>query len=306
MDELFGFEQIRESLLKNFNDNKLHHGLLFLGNKGIGKSSFAFDFARYIIKKSSDQKQQHKDSNFNSHPDLLIIQKDEKKRDITVDAVREINQFLSLTSAISKHRIVIIDAIDDLNKNSSNAILKILEEPPKNVFLLLINHNQAKLLDTIKSRCQLIVVNNPKYEFFQNSMQQKISTIQESEIRLLSQISNNSIGLALKMHNHNVVNLYAEIQKVILEKNDKNIIVFAKKISLHDEMWDIFEKIIFFYFYNLLNTSSKNSCEENKNILLNKIFIILDKVNYLISNTKTLNLDRSQSIINIFNIIKNV
>ncbi len=307
-NKLSNFDQIKKSLLDNFNDNKLHHGLLISGNKGIGKTGFALDLATQIILSSSPnqnddlKKIQSNSHPANSHPDLLVITKDEKKRNITVDAVREITQFLNLTAAISKHRVIIIDAIDDLNHNSNNAILKTLEEPPADVFLFLINHNQAKVMDTIKSRCRLIKIANPNYEDFKAILEKNIEGISQEEIKVLAKISNYSIGSALEMYNYNAVELYEKIDQLLLEDDNKAIFGLAKTISANQELWDIFEKLIIFYFYNLLTSSHHSSLDENSS---ERIFITIDKINNLLSTTRNLNLDKSQSIINIFNIIKN-
>lgn len=294
--ELFGFDKIEKSLLNNFNHNQLHHGLLFSGNKGIGKASFALDLAaKILLSSSSNQSEDLQKIKSFSHPDLLIIQKDEKKRDIAVDAVREVSQFLSLTSAIAQHRVIIIDAVDNLNKNSANAILKILEEPPANVFLFLINHNPGKVLETIKSRCYFIKITNPNYNNFKTALQKNITSISEDEIQLLSKICDNSIGSAIQMHSHDVINLQQQINQLILENNNKEIFSLAKKISSEDELWEMFEKLIIFYLYNL-----------TKSLPDNNLFITIDKITNLFSTTKNLNLDKNQTIINIFNIIKNV
>ncbi len=75
------------------------------------------------------------------------------KSAITVDEVRRAGRFFSQTSGTGNWRIVIIDPADDMNRNAANAILKILEEPPKRALFLLISHAPGKLLPTIRSRC---------------------------------------------------------------------------------------------------------------------------------------------------------
>jgi len=302
-NKLSGFDQVKKSLLDNFNENKLHHGLLFSGNKGIGKAGFAFDLATQIILSSSlNPNADLRKIQSNSHPDLLIITKEEKKRDIPVDAVREITGFLSLTAAISKHRIIIINAIDDLNRNSNNAILKTLEEPPANVFLFLINHNSAKVLDTIKSRCRLIKIANPNYLDFKEILIKNLEGISIEEIKILAKISDNSICSALEMYNYSAVDLYAQIEQLLVDNNSKAIFDLAKTISGNDELWNIFEKLIIFYLHNLLLCQTSSSAKRNDT---EKVFIVIDKINNVFSATKNLNLDKSQSIINIFYIIKN-
>jgi DNA polymerase-3 subunit delta' len=299
-DKLSDLLKIEKSLISDFKNNKLHHGLLFLGNQGIGKYNLALNIVSNILTHNqTDIQADLKKIITGCHPDLLIIKKENKKQSIAVDAIRDLSQFLSLTSAISKYRAIIIDSIDDLNKNSSNAILKILEEPPVNVFLFLINHNPHKILDTIKSRCRLIKISNPDYENFKNILQEKIKEVSDNEIKVLAKISNNSVGLAIKMYNYNALELREQINQLILENNNKAIFDLSRKVSSKDELWEIFERLIIFYLYNLIypsNNYSKNS---------SKVFIIIDKVNNLFSTTKNLNLDKSQSAINIFNIIKN-
>ena len=302
MNKLHGHEQIKQSLLNNFNNNKLHHGLLFVGNKGIGKFNLALDLATQIILSSSSNKDEDLQKiQSQAHPDLLIIQKEEKKQSVSVEAVREINHYLNLSAAISDHRVIIIDAIDDLNKSSNNATLKILEEPPQNVFLFIVNHNSAKLLDTIRSRCQIIKINNPSYQEFQTILQAKIAGIDDKEIKILAKITDNSIGLALEMSNCKAIDLYSHITQLILEKNEKSILDLAKKISSDNVLWNIFEKLIIFYLYETLHLPNEQMTFNSEN----QIFFISDKIINLLSATKNLNLDKSQSIINIFNIIKN-
>ncbi|MFT6077378.1 MAG: DNA polymerase-3 subunit delta' [Rickettsiales bacterium] len=297
--ELRGFDQYHEKLLKSFHDNKLGHGLLFAGNRGIGKSSFVLNLTEEILLSSSENRPEDLQKiESNCHPDLLIIKKLEKKRDIAVDAMREINQFLSLTAAISKHRIIIIDAVDDLNRSSSNAILKTLEEPAKNVFLFLINHNQAKILDTIKSRCHLIKFPGPSYLDFENILEEKVEGISKKEIAILAKISDYSIGSALQMYECSAIDLYEKIKELIPSQNLKDILSLAKTISANEDLWDVFEKLIIFYFYNLIYSLEAGDTRSNK------IFTTLDKVNNLFLTTKTLNLDKSQSIVNIFNMIR--
>ena len=98
------------------------------------------------------------------HPDLLTLERgfDEKRgklrEEIIVEDVRGVGNFLRLTPAEGGWRIVVVDAADDLNRNAANALLKILEEPPRQSLLLLICHAPGRLLPTIRSRCQVLAV----------------------------------------------------------------------------------------------------------------------------------------------------
>src|SRR5262249_22318261 len=65
-------------------------------------------------------------------------------------------EFMHLTAAEGGWRVVIVDALDALNLNAANALLKVLEEPPANALLLLIAHAPGAALATIRSRCRLL------------------------------------------------------------------------------------------------------------------------------------------------------
>src|SRR5690606_8248157 len=77
-----------------------------------------------------------------------------RKTVIGVDEVREIGAFMSMTPAEGGWRAVIIDAADEMNSNAANAVLKVLEEPPRRALLFLVAHNPDRLLPTIRSRCR--------------------------------------------------------------------------------------------------------------------------------------------------------
>ena len=85
----------------------------------------------------------------------------EHKEIISVDQIRELNKNIQLTNLNDLPKIILIDSVDLLNKNASNALLKILEEPPQYVYFFLISHQLSSLLATIKSRCIKFKIDNP-------------------------------------------------------------------------------------------------------------------------------------------------
>jgi DNA polymerase-3 subunit delta' len=151
---------------------KLHHAWLLAGPKGVGKSSFAQAAARRVLAEAAgpsfdlpglvtdDQHPIVRLVEAGSHPDMRWLERLPKEkgeglaRDITVDQVRELGEFMGLTAALSPWRVVVIDSMDELNKEASNALLKILEEPPANTLFFLVSHAAGRLLPTIRSRCR--------------------------------------------------------------------------------------------------------------------------------------------------------
>ncbi|MDV6329377.1 DNA polymerase III subunit delta' [Asticcacaulis sp. 201] len=169
--ESFAFEQgdaPDEAFLSAYQKNRLHHAWLLCGPQGLGKASFAFRCARFLMGKDRDPSHgalgmSPDDADVRlitagSHPDLLVLEREmgesKLKKNISVDAVREIGEFFSKAPSRSPYRVCIIDSVDDLNINSANALLKILEEPPHKGILFLISHSPGRLLPTIRSRCR--------------------------------------------------------------------------------------------------------------------------------------------------------
>lgn len=295
---MLGFESIQSKLLASHQSNKLHHAILLHGKKGIGKATFAKEFVSKILNSENP-----------NHPDLLFIEKEATKKEISVVVIRKIAVFLNQTSAISKYKFIIIDAADELNKSSSNALLKTLEEPHANNFLILIAHNPNKVLATIKSRCHSIKVPDLRFEDFTAILRVDNQNISPEEITILSQICDNSPAKALT-HGQDLINLY-EIFLTSLHNRiiDSNLL---KKISDKKFSFDIITEIVEFFLNRLVKFLSNTEIEfffDEKEVFLNlrdkfslqEIFIISDKIQNSLQKSKSLNLDRKLTFINIFN-----
>lgn len=168
---LFGHDKARAFLANAYRTGHMHHALLLEGPQGIGKATLAFALARHIL--SYPDPASAPDTLDESVPDAGLMSQiasgashdllhltrpvDPKsgrvKTAITVDEVRRAGHFLSQTSGTGNWRIVVVDPADDMNRSAANAILKILEEPPKRALFLMISHAPGKLLPTIRSRC---------------------------------------------------------------------------------------------------------------------------------------------------------
>jgi DNA polymerase-3 subunit delta' len=169
--KFFGHGEAERFLSQSYRSGKGHHAILIEGPEGIGKATLAFRFANHVLTYPDPQSapDMMRDPDPNSavsrqiasgaSHNLLHLTRptDEKtgrvKTAITVDEVRRAGHFFSQTSGTGNWRIVIIDPADDLNRNAANAILKILEEPPKRAMFLVLSHAPGRLLPTIRSRC---------------------------------------------------------------------------------------------------------------------------------------------------------
>ncbi len=295
---MIGFNSVKSALLNSHQSQKLHHAILLHGKKGIGKASFACEFAEEIL--------QNKTS---ANPDLLLIEKDAEKKEITVDKIRKIVEFANQTSAISPYKFIIIDSACELNKSASNALLKILEEPHNNNFLLLISHNLHRVLPTIRSRCQIVKVADLSRQDFSKILRQKNLQFSASDLEFLSEICDNAPADALNF-GLELTRFYPLFLRSITNKKISDELL--KKLSDKNFSFVIFEKTFEFFISRLikrLNIADFNFYFDEEKVFLKiiskfsviKILAIADESLFLLRRTTSLSLDKKLSFINIFN-----
>ena len=161
---LFGLKNFFLELTNLFDQKKFPNKILLSGEKGSGKCTLAYHIINYILSKDEDftydkenflineQNKSFKLIQNRSNPNFNLIDISEDKKFIDINQIRDLISNMNKSSFNDKIRFVLIDNIEFLNKNSVNALLKILEEPNKNVHFILI-HNNKKILPTLSSRC---------------------------------------------------------------------------------------------------------------------------------------------------------
>ena len=163
-----GAEAVEQAFISALERGRLHHAWLLVGPEGVGKATFAYRAARHLLGAASDPARGVLGAGpddpvcrqimARAHPDLMVLQRDledgKTRRGISVDEARSLPEFFSKSPASAPYRVAIIDAVDDLNVNAANAVLKTLEEPPARGVLLLVSHAPGGLLATIRSRCR--------------------------------------------------------------------------------------------------------------------------------------------------------
>ncbi len=232
---LLGQDKAQADFLAAFQSGRLHHAWLITGPRGVGKATLAWKIARFLLAQPGDDGGMFTDPLPASdtldiaadhpitrrvatlgEPRLYLCRRpwDDKtkrhKRDITVEETRALKGFFQLSAADGGWRVAIVDAADEMNSSAANALLKILEEPPAKTIILMISHQPARLLPTIRSRCRELrcdklnstdlsqALHNAEFEAGQNP---------ES----LAELADGSVGEAIRIIAQDGLKLYADL-----------------------------------------------------------------------------------------------
>ncbi|MEL6586849.1 MAG: DNA polymerase III subunit delta', partial [Pseudomonadota bacterium] len=205
---LFGHPDAEAAFVEAWNTGRLHHGWLLTGPKGVGKATLAWRIARFLLADPAPQVTTLDPAPDHptlsriralSEPSLMLLRRpwDDKakrlKTEITVDEVRRLGGFFGMSAG--GRRVVIVDAADDLNTNAANALLKLLEEPPDRATLLLVAHQPARLLPTIRSRCRTLRLDPLGPDDLLRAVEQAGGRLQPDQMAL----AEGSVGAALTL-----------------------------------------------------------------------------------------------------------
>ena len=283
--KLYGLDIFFEELKSLADNERLPTKILFTGYKGCGKCTLALHLINYILSKNEEFKynilNNQIDENNKSYklilnsssPNFYYINLKKDKKTIDVNQIRELINFCNKSSFNNLPRFILIDNSDFLNLSSSNALLKILEEPNEGIFFILIN-NSKNILPTIKSRClnyRINLSNDQTLNIVNNLINDDIFKFVDKDLLNyyfsagdILNIYNFSIEYKLDFSQMNISNL---IQIIIKDK------IYKKDTQLKELIWNFIE--IFF---------------SKKGYSLNNYKNYLDHIN-LVENTKKFNLD---------------
>ncbi len=324
---LLGQEDAEKTVLEAYKNNKLHNSWLISGEKGIGKATFAYKFARFLLsdKKGTESLNTSPDSLSNklitsgSHPDLKFVERDyietdrkkvmkaiksgeamsetelqglKKSAVIKIDDVRAINEFLSKKSSQDGWRVVIVDSIDDMNVAAANALLKILEEPPARSIIMLISHNVGKLLPTIRSRCSKLILKPLNDNIVVSLLRRYRPQLSEKEIAGIAKISSGSVGKALNYADCGALEFYEELQKIIFSGKKfrlDNLLDWVNNAVVDEDTYNLAQELILKFCSD--NISGCRDVEEMASLWESAVRIF--------RQCDSLNMDKKQVLLNI-------
>lgn len=215
---ILGQDRAVEQFARAWESRKLHHAWLLAGPKGVGKATFAHAAARRVLAdaagsavnlpglETADDHSIVKLVEARSHPDFRWLQRVENPKaktpgtlykNIIVNQIRELGEFLSLSAALSPWRVVVIDTVDELEASGANALLKMLEEPPANTLFFLVSHAPGRLLPTIRSRCRRLDFTNLDDDAMTSILEGQAPDLAPAQRQRIIAMSSGSAGRAL-------------------------------------------------------------------------------------------------------------
>ncbi|MGC2203355.1 MAG: DNA polymerase III subunit delta' [Stellaceae bacterium] len=231
--DLLGHESAERALRRLAEAGRLPHAILLTGPRGIGKATLAFRLARFLLAGLPYGAEGELAIDPGStvfrrvasggHADLMTVERayDPRRRrlrnDILVEDTRAIAGFLRLTAAEEGWRIVIVDGAEEMNRNAANALLKILEEPPRRSLLLLVSHTPGQLLPTIRSRCRRLALAPLPRPLVLELLGRYRPDLAGPEAEGLARLAEGSIGRAIELADAGGVALYRAILDVLAQ-----------------------------------------------------------------------------------------
>jgi DNA polymerase-3 subunit delta' len=212
---IFGHSEAIEQFRKAWDSRALHHAWLLAGPRGVGKAHFARAAATRVLAQAAgpnfdapglDTPEDHPIAKLiaaGSHPDMRWLQRLENEktgnisRNIKVDQVRELGEFMALSPAMSNWRVAVIDSVDELEPSAANALLKMLEEPPPNTIFFLVSHAPGRLLPTIRSRCRRVQFHPLSDDAMASVLGAQLPEANGTERQRLVSLADGSVGRAL-------------------------------------------------------------------------------------------------------------
>ena len=287
--KLYGYDNLFLEFDNLLNNNLLPNKILLSGANGIGKYTFAVHFINYVLSKNEDDSYSFKSKQINinnksfklmnnsTHPNFSLINLKINKKNIEIDQIRNIINYSQKSSFNQNKRFILIDNIELLTKSSSNSLLKLLEEPPENLYFILIHDNSYRILETIKSRSINFKINFTNKSIIQITKkiigEEDFSTINNTYLKMY-----NSIGDLVFLNN-----FFKKYEINIKSYTIKELLnyIISKKLYKKDTELNIFiYRLIQFLLFETFYLS-----KDNKIYDLYKYFIL--KMN----NTIKYNLD---------------
>ena len=244
MRRIIGHDAEREEILGAALSGKLHHGWILAGPPGIGKAGLAREVALTLLAGEeaigivSENHPAAKLFAAGTHPDYAELARLEKDngdfaRNISVDQVRSLGRLLSTAPSIAQRRVILIDSADDMERGAANALLKSLEEPPRDTIFLLVSHAPSRLLPTIRSRCRMLRLSPLTTDDMNSALMSIVPEMENDERVALIAVGEGAPGKALGLSGLGISDMVQALERIARTGDSANVerLALAKTLS---------------------------------------------------------------------------
>ena len=308
-DQIKGQDFAKRYITNAMNKNMLNNAYIFEGIKGIGKKTFAREFAKILIGVSPE-----------NSPDFNVIAKEEGSHRIKIEKIRKMKEDV-YEKPISDYKIYIIENAELMSEEAQNAILKTIEEPPGYAIFILIAENKEALLNTIKSRCDIVKFVPLSNDIVKNHLIENLG-LDEEYAKMCANFSKGSITRAIELANdeefkemrefiQNCISIISEKKKLDIERLVDGVEKYEKQImNFLDIMVNYFRDIIMFKEgINLLTNTDRITFIENMSEKINgsqiaKIIDIIEDTKKKLKGFCSFKMSIQVMFLNIYEVIK--
>lgn len=298
-EDLIGQSLLAEKLRAFVSVGRIVHAYLFTGPKGAGKKTLAALFARTLLCGGRGDKPCQvchacRQTATGNHPDIQWVRPEEGKTGIGVDQIRDLQSDIKVKPYQGPYKIYLLDQAHTLTEQSQNALLKTLEEPPRDALLFLLANSTSGLLPTLRSRCQLMRL-APLTQEEISTLIQKRCALSNDEAHFFAALSQGIPGTALQYASSDE---YRAMRTSLLEGLQSPSALQLWPLFLgHRDQSDALLDILLLWFRDILIL--KETGNEDKLINLDKIpwlkahaegftFSLVQDMIELIENTRTM------------------
>lgn len=341
-DRLVGHDAAQATLARAAASGKLAHAWLFSGPEGIGKASLAYRFARHLLSGdagSGDQGlngpgQESTSRTFRliaggAHPDLLTVRRPEaaegsgrnakRPQDLPIDQIRKIPAFLSLAASEGGWRVVIVDEADRLNRNSANALLKVLEEPPDRTLLVLITEMPGRLMPTIRSRCRRLTLSPLSNEDMAAWLEHSAYDFESADRDRLLELANGSPGRLVKLVETDALATARTLDKILSSPRQMDwgsVHKLSENLARPDAeaRYELSVQLLLDRLESAIRGTARGASDQaagwagsdNTAAQLDRLLQVWDKARDLFATAKSANLDKRTVLIQVFAAVESV
>ena len=266
---------ITKLLMNSISNNKIVQAYLFVSNDKSFLMQFSLAFAKKLINPKDDSKV-NKNIDDKNYPELKIIEP--VNNIIKKEELNLLQKDFMVKPTLGDKLVYIIDGADKLNASSANTILKFLEEPNDDIIAILLTDNLSRVLPTIKSRCQVLLLNNKSNENYIDLLFSKYSVYKEDDysLDLFNEDLNNNINF-IKLIEKLKINTFSHYKSDIFD------------ICKTKEDFQLLFEFMLYFYYDLLNTKLNRSNDSSINYI--------DIINEIANNNEIIDIQKKLNLI---------